>query len=316
MSAPEAAGSPPSASSVEILLVGEALIDIVHRTDGRVDESPGGSPANVALTLGRLGDAPELVTALGADAHGRQIRTWLAASDVRVRGHKVDRTATATARLAADGSATYDFDILWNLPEGLLPEHPGIVHTGSIAAFLRPGADAVRRILEAAHGRALVTYDPNVRPALLPDVDEARRTVEALVALADVVKASDEDLLWLYPGREPLEIAAAWRATGPAVVIVTLGGQGSAAVTATGVSRVPGKRVQVVDTVGAGDTFMGALIHGLAAEGCVGSGGRERVEMLSKDVMERILDFAATAAAITVSRPGADPPRLAELTSI
>ncbi|MGQ7787277.1 PfkB family carbohydrate kinase [Nesterenkonia sp. K-15-9-6] len=155
-----------------------------------------------------------------------------------------------------------------------------------------------------------------MRPAVLPDVDEARCTVEELVCIADVVKTSDEDLRWLYPDRNPLEVAAAWRATGPAIVIVTLGGEGRTAVTAAGVSRVSGKTVQVIDTVGAGDTFMGALIHGLAAEGCVDSKGRANLDLMEGDVLEQILEFVSTAAAVTVSRPGADPPRLVELTGV
>ncbi|REJ04052.1 carbohydrate kinase [Microbacterium bovistercoris] len=298
-----------------IIVIGEALIDVVHRTDGRVDENPGGSPANVALTLGRLGDAPRLIAAVGRDPHGDLLREWLAASDVELLAVDTARTATATARLAADGSATYEFDIDWSLPDDVSTMDAGIVHTGSIGSLLDPGAEVVRRLVEAARPTALITFDPNVRPALMTDRDATRRRIEALVESADVVKASDEDLAWLYPDRSAQDSASAWQRSGPAVVVVTHGGEGAVAVTAGDTIRVAGRSVQVVDTVGAGDTFMGALIHGLRRAGFTDAGSRERLREVDSVSIEQILDLAATAASITVSRPGADPPRLEELLS-
>ncbi|BDZ40142.1 carbohydrate kinase family protein [Microbacterium suwonense] len=308
--------TPTPGADRRVVVIGEALIDIVHRADGRVDEVPGGSPANVALTVGRLGDAAELVAAVGADAHGDVIRAWLAESGVRLSAVEGERTATSTARLAADGSATYEFDITWRLPADLSIGTPGVVHAGSIASILHPGADVVQQLLRTAESTALITFDPNVRPALIPDRDDARRRVEALVALADVVKASDEDLTWLYPERSPLDSADAWRRSGPAVVVVTTGGDGAAAVTRGGVTRSPGRPVTVVDTVGAGDTFMGALIHGLLHLRFAGAEARPLLREIDAPDLERILSFAARAAAITVSRPGADPPRRAELPAL
>lgn len=303
-------------SRARVLVIGEALVDIVHRSGGRVDEAPGGSPANVALALGRLGDSPRLLTQLGDDAHGRRIREWLDGSDVEIIAAPAPRTATATAHLDENGSARYDFDITWTLG-GRAAEVPAddtsIVHTGSIAALLAPGADAVRSILTALRATALITYDPNVRPALLSDQDGARRDVESFVALADLVKASDEDLTWLYPGADPLDVARAWLETGPAVVVVTTGAGGAFAVSRDGVSRVRGHRVDVVDTVGAGDTFMSALIHGLIETGFSGVTTRDRLRGIDTDAVTGLLALGARAAAITVSRPGADPPRLAEL---
>ncbi|WP_454116939.1 PfkB family carbohydrate kinase [Microbacterium aurum] len=240
-----------------------------------------------------------------------QLRDWLAASDVELCA--VESESTATAHLAADGSATYDFDIDWSLPAGLAVTDAAILHTGSIAGFLRPGAEVVRRLIQDVRSTALVTFDPNVRPALIDDRVEARRRIEQLVALADVVKASDEDLEWLYPGQDPVQCAATWQASGPALVVLTLGGEGATGITAAGIIRVPGQPAQVVDTVGAGDTFMGALIHGLAHAGYAGSDTRDLLRVIPFESLERILVLAATAAAITVSRPGADPPRLAEL---
>lgn len=302
-------------SRTHVLVIGEALVDIVHRSDGRIDEAPGGSPANVALALGRLGDSPWLLTQLGDDAHGRRIREWLEESDVEIIAAPVPRTATATAHLDESGSARYDFDIAWTLDRTAEVPAAGIsiVHTGSIAALLDPGADAVSGILASLRESSLITYDPNVRPALLPDRDRARRDVESFVALADLVKASDEDLAWLYPDADPLEIAWAWLETGPAVVVVTAGADGAFAVSRDGMARVRGQRVDVVDTVGAGDTFMSALIHGLIQAGFSGVAARDRLRSIDTDAVTSLLALGAQAAAITVSRPGADPPRLAEL---
>ncbi|MDQ0644907.1 carbohydrate kinase family protein [Microbacterium murale] len=304
-------------SRAHVLVIGEALVDIVHRAGGRVDEAPGGSPANVALALGRLGDSPRLLTQLGDDAHGRRIREWLAESDVEVLSAPAPRTATATARLDADGSARYEFDITWTLDgtdtTKIAASGASIVHTGSIAALLDPGADAVRSILTALRTSSLITYDPNVRPAMLPDRDRARHEVESFVGLADLVKASDEDLAWLYPGTDPLEMAWAWLNTGPAVVVVTTGAGGAFAVSRAGVVRVRGVRADVVDTVGAGDTFMSALIHGLIETGFSGLAARERLRRIDTNAVAGLLALGARAATITVSRPGADPPRLAEL---
>lgn len=295
-----------------ILVVGESLIDVVRRADGRIEEIPGGSPANVAITLGRLGRSPRLLTALGADGHGRVLRDWLAESGVEVAHAEIPRTATATAELDRTGAATYVFDIAWSL-SGATAEDADVIHVGSIAGLLDPGADEVLHIVEAGRPGALVTYDPNIRPALVSDGAETRRRVESLVAQADVVKASDEDLHWLYPGFNPRDAARAWQASGPAVVIVTEGAKGAFAVADCGELEVPGRRVSVVDTVGAGDTFMGALIDGLISAGWADGAARDALRAADSAQLASILDWAARAAAVTVSRPGADPPRRGEV---
>lgn len=298
--------------SSRILVIGEALIDVVHRADGNVEEIPGGSPANVAITLGRLGRSPHLLTALGTDDHGRQLRDWLAESDVATAHVEIPRTATATAELNEAGAATYVFDIEWSLTDTAI-EPADLVHVGSIAGLLEPGASNVLRILDEQRGTALITYDPNIRPALVSDRTDARHRVEALVARADIVKASDEDLHWLYPHREPRDIARVWQASGPAVVIVTEGADGAFAVADAGEIDVPGRPVDVVDTVGAGDTFMGALIDGIVAAGFSDGSARADLHATTKSELASLLDWAARAAAVTVSRHGANPPRRDEI---
>lgn len=299
--------------SGDVLVIGEALVDVVHRGGGRIDESPGGSPANVALSLGRLGNTARFLTQLGDDPHGRQIRNWLAEAGVQITSSATPRTATATAHLDEAGSARYEFDIAWSMTDAAPRDPAGIVHTGSIAALLAPGATAVRAILAEMRASSLITYDPNVRPALLLDHAQTVLDVESFVALADLVKASDEDLAWLYADVDPLEIAWSWLQRGPSVIVVTMGASGAFAVTRAGVTRVPGQRTDVVDTVGAGDTFMSALIHGLIHLGLDSADARESLRTIDDDSLAELLRFSAHAAAITVSRPGADPPLLAEL---
>lgn len=298
--------------SPDVLVVGEALVDIVHRADGSVDEKPGGSPANVAITLGRLGRRPRLLTHLGDDDRGRLVRAWLEASGVEVAGRAAARTSTATAVLDATGAARYDFAIDWDV-DAADAELPGAVHVGSIATTLAPGADAVLALVERARGRALVTFDPNIRPNLVADADDVRRRVRALIERADVVKASDEDVAWLHPGADLEEVAPSWVASGPALVVVTAGADGAVAATAAGAARIPSAPVEVVDTVGAGDTFMGALIDGLLSAGATGGAAHAAVAALEESRLTSLLRRSADAAAVTVSRPGADPPTRAEL---
>ena len=300
------------AAECRVLVVGEALVDLVHRADGSRHEAPGGSPANVALTLGRLGRHPQLLTSLGDDERGRAVLAWLEASDVRVAGVGAERTSTATAHLDASGAATYEFDLAWAVDVSLAGP-ADVLHVGSVATVLEPGAADVARLVEARRGTATITFDPNIRPALVDDAAAARSRVEQLVRLADVVKVSDEDLRWLQPDQSLADAAAAWLAAGPSVVVVTLGGEGAFALTAAGTVSVLAPIVTVVDTVGAGDTFMGALIDGLIDANVVGADRRGALRELPLGILEGIMRRSADAAAVTVSRAGADPPTRAEL---
>ena len=310
---PRAQAVPAEATA---LVIGEALIDVVHRADGRIAEHPGGSPANVALTLGRLQRPAELLTWIGSDVYGDLIRKWLAGSQVSLApgSDGAASTSIATAHLGADGAATYTFDLDWNLPKNVVvPEGTTVVHTGSIAAVLAPGAIAVRKVVENLRHRATITYDPNVRPSLMGSPAQARPQIEALVRAADVVKVSDEDLTWLYPGADLSVIATTWQRSGPAVVVVTYGGEGAVAYTASARIEVAAPTVTVADTVGAGDSFMGALIDGLWDADLLGAVKRPALAAIGSDVLQGVLERCVRVAAITVSRAGANPPRLAEL---
>lgn len=308
---------PMTDAQPRVLVVGEALVDVVPDLDGRPQDLPGGSPANVAITLGRLGRDVRLVTVLGEDARGELVTSWLEASGVTVLAQRPGsgRTSSAAVTLDESGAATYDFDLAWDLTE-VPPEDCDVFHVGSIATVLEPGADVVLDSVRARHGRALVSLDPNARPALTPDRAVAVARVEELVGLSDVVKVSDEDLSWLFPGHEPVDTATRWATQGPGLVVVTRGGDGAVAVRPDGTTLdVPGIPVLVADTVGAGDTFSGVLIDTLLALGVSGAAGAEALRALSdRDILQAV-STAAIGAAITVSRPGADPPHRAELSA-
>lgn len=305
-------------SDPRALVIGEALVDVVVHADGRREEHPGGSPANVALGLGRLGRPVDLLTWLAPDAYGQRVTSHLEASGVRVitGNRSALSTPVALARLDDRGQASYEFDLTWGLPTAWEGDEatPLVVHTGSIATTLEPGGPAVLRAVTGRRVTSTVTYDPNARPALMGTPAQALAVVDEFVRVADVVKASDEDLEWLHPGHAADDVATSWARSGPAVVVVTHGGDGVFAATAGGERlSIPAERVDVVDTVGAGDSFMSGLIDGLWSEGLLGGHRRDALRAIDAGTLRRVLERCIRIAAITVSRAGANPPRKAEL---
>jgi fructokinase len=300
------------------LVIGEALIDAVHRPDGTRELHPGGSPANVALGLGRLGRHVDLLTWLGDDSDGDVVRRHLQASGVHVLtgDRAAERTPLAIANVDIAGAATYTFELEWDLPDAWdeEPGQPLVVHTGSIGAVLEPGGARVLREVASRRPTSTVTYDPNLRPALMGAPDRVAPVVEELVALADVVKVSDEDLAWLHPDESTDGVAGRWVGSGPSLVVVTRGGKGAFAITSSGARvEVAAPPVQVADTVGAGDSFMGGLIDGLWSVDLLGGDRRDALRDVDSATLEAVLRRCARIAAITVSRPGANPPTSAEL---
>lgn len=298
-----------------VIVIGEALVDVVESPDGSTD-LPGGSPMNVAIGLARLGHDVQLITRIGSDARGDSLRQHIEQSGATLMNGSVvgGKTSTATAVLDGVGAAIYDFDIRWSLDfVDTLPSSP-ILHTGSIAAFLEPGASDVRRLLAAAGESTVVTFDPNIRPSLLGSPAETLQTVEALASLCSIVKLSDEDAEWLY-GDLPLnEVLDRLLACGPGLVIVTRGGNGAILASPTARRVQPGRRVTVADTIGAGDSFMSAIIHGVSELLHAGA-TVERIadgSAFEAHALTALGEFAVTCAAITVSRSGANPPTLPE----
>lgn len=296
-------------------------MDIVVRSDGRRSEHPGGSPANVAVGLGRLGHPVTLATCLGDDERGQVVREALERSGVELAPGSIGRapTSTATAWLDARGAARYDFDITWD-PAGLDSLSFGsIVHTGSIASYLGPGADAVEELVMRASATSLVTFDPNIRPRLLDDREAVLSRLSRLVAYCGVVKVSDEDLDWLYPGIAPNVVARKWLALGAGLAIITAGARGSFAVHPAGEVHVASATTPVIDTVGAGDACMSGLIDAMTTTGVVTPGGGDPaagVRELSLSDLRSFMHHANVSAAITVGRAGAEPPTREELPPI
>lgn len=310
----------------DFLVIGECVADIV-RSPGHPDRThPGGSPANVAYGLARLGRPTALLTQLGDDPTGELIGAHLRSAGVRVLtdGQPAAATPTAVVTLDERGHAHYDFDVRWTLaPVASLPAGVRHVHLGSIGASAEPGAAAALDAAVRLRPEATVSYDPNMRPALVGGHASALARAEACVEVSDLVKASDEDLAWLYPGEAPHTVAARWLERGPGVVFVTHGGEGAVAYTRDGAVSCAPVPTPVADTVGAGDAFMSAVLDALAGLGLVGRPGRDALAGTGRStggpggpdagVLAAVLRRAATAAALTVARPGANPPDRAEL---
>lgn len=286
----------------EVLVIGESLVDVVR--DGQTESRhAGGSPMNVAYGLAQLGVETTLLTRIGSDPDGALIQGHLERAGVALHPASLreQATSTAVATIGADGSATYSFDISWDLAPVTDVAAPWL-HVGSISTFLAPGADAVQQYLESSAAR--VSYDPNIRAALLGDPQAARERFEAIARLTSVLKLSDEDARWLYPDRDESSVVDLLLSLGPAVVAVTRGASGALLASSAHRVDVPAVAVSVKDTVGAGDTFMAALISTLRDL---------ELETLSAVDLHEAGSFAAAAAALTCSRVGADLPTRAEV---
>ncbi|MFT3860719.1 PfkB family carbohydrate kinase [Micropruina sp.] len=300
-----------------VLVIGEALVDVVHQR-GQISEHVGGSPANVAFGLGRLEHDITLAAWFAKDERGERIAKACRDTGVKVApgADRAPRTSVANAEIDAAGKATYQFDLSWLLPELPVAGSVGHVHTGSIGATLEPGGSQVVRALRANVDSATISYDPNARPTLMGSPGAVIGRVEEIIALADVVKSSDEDIEWLYPNRSVADVMRHWLNLGPALAVVTRGGDGAYVAIATddAIVEVAPRRVAMIDTVGAGDSFMAGLISGLLDADYLG--GPEAREALRAarlvDVMPAI-DRAIGTSAITVSKAGAYAPTRAEL---
>ena len=298
-------------SGGSVLVVGESLVDVT-RDGADTSVRPGGSPLNVAVGLSRLGVPTTLLTQLGDDAYGELVRAHLAASGVNVALlGPPGRTGSATVRLDAAGQASYSFDVRWDPPPDPLPDGYDQLHVGSLGATLPPGADVVAALVRQARERGMgISLDPNIRPAMTPELGEVRRRVHELVALADVVKLSEEDAGAVFPRRTADQVLDDLLAAGaPVLVVLTRGDAGAMLASPTARVSVAAAAAPVVDTIGAGDSFMAALLAGLRPLG-------RPAPPLDRGELEALGRFACQAAAITCSRAGADPPWRATLSAL
>jgi fructokinase len=303
-----------------ITVVGEALVDVVARKDhDELTVHPGGSPANVAVALSRLGQRTALVTQIGADDYGALIRTHLERNGVEVilAGPAGRSTSRALARLDARGAASYEFDLSWDVRGLRLAEGSAALHIGSLGVMLAPGGEQVLRLAESAcrSGDVVISYDPNARPSVTPERREVAAIAERAAGSAHIVKMSDEDLAFLFPGTTPAQLAARLLGGGrpTQLLVVTRGRDGATVVTRRSRFAVPAVPVVVVDTVGAGDTFTAALLAGLAEAGLLSPEALAARVAREQDTLRDIAGQALAAAALTCTRPGADPPTANEL---
>jgi fructokinase len=299
-----------------IVVAGEALIDLVPQGRGALaglQPALGGGPFNTAVALGRLGSPTAFASRASHDAFGEALLDGLrrAGVDVSAVQRGPEPTTLAVATVDSGGSAAYSFyvegtaDRLFTTPAAL-PEGTRAVSFGTCSLALEPGASAYEELMRSAAGQGLFTaLDPNIRAGLIPDADAYRERFRGWLPSVTLLKLSEEDAQWL--GGTPRE----WLGAGPSAVVVTRGGDGLTVYTADGAEhRVPGEKVDVVDTIGAGDTVNAALLHGLSTLDALSA---RALAGLGPDTWRRLLGFAARAAAVTCSRAGAEPPYAAEL---
>ncbi len=293
------------------LVVGEALIDVVDVPGQPLQRTPGGSPFNVAIGLARFEIPTALLACVGDDADGDLLLNVLEEAGVSFVGERGGTTSTAFAELDEDGSATYAFALEWDphLMAGFESDTLlDVVHVGSVGAFLRPGCELVDRLLERQPAR-LRSFDPNIRPALVGSREAARHRVESIAGHVEVVKLSDEDASWLYPDVEVDEVISSLLALGPQLVALTRGAEGSVIATRRHRIEVPAPRVEVVDTIGAGDAYMSALLGALIGADAPARGLAELPAAALRDVGA----MASRAAAFVVGRAGSHPPTFDQL---
>ncbi|MFT7839892.1 carbohydrate kinase [Saccharothrix sp. BKS2] len=306
-----------------IIVGGEALIDLVPDHAGGYRPLPGGSPANTAVGLGRLGTPTALLARLADDHLGTVLRAHLETSNVDLR-HTAESTAPTTLAVVdvdQDGAADYSFYIdgcadggwqVTDLPTDL-PPHAALHVGGSFALAVEPMATAFETLLSREHPHRVITLDPNIRPVLIHDDTTVRARLRRWLGMADIVKVSADDLEWIAPNRPPADVVAEWHQQGPVLVVVTRGADGVHASGPTGDVDLPALPVDIVDTVGAGDAFMAGLLAALDRNDLL---TRTNLVTLTHAELAHALTYAQRVAAITCTRPGADSPWFDELLPI
>ena len=308
-----------------IVVIGEALIDLIEQADGRYQAKPGGAPANVSIALARLGVNVWFAGRLSDDRFGEKLWKWLSPESINLS--LVERTAEPTslavASLDEQGKASYSFYLTgtadWGWESGsfstLESDPPAALVIGSVATVIEPGASVIEELAASLYAEdvSTVAIDLNIRPGLGFERERECERVERQVKRAHVVKASDDDLDWLYPDRAADDTARQWARAGHEV-IVTRGAAGATLFRPSGDTvSVEAPRIELVDTVGAGDSFLAATLFGLQSRSAVGPGAAALLSGVSHDTWREILELAARVGAITCSRAGCNPPTLAEL---
>jgi fructokinase len=300
-----------------VAVAGEAIVDFVLEPGGGTTPQLGGGSFNAARTLGRLGLRPVFIGRLSSDPYGQGLRGALAESGVSLDGVVATDDPTTFARVEADadGEPTTRFYIERTSMAGLLPEEAraampdraAALHVGGLGLAVEPQASAIAKLAREAGPETLVLVDPNCRDGVVRARTRYCDRLRDVLCLADIVKASEEELAYLDPDRTPHQTARALLGCGPAVVLLTNGSRGATILTARYEATVEAPAVDVVDTVGAGDAFGAAWLGGWIAD------GRGRQDLGDFDAVLRTAEFAALVAARTCERPGAEPPRAAKV---
>ena len=300
-----------------IWVCGEVLIDLIPGADGVRVGHVGGGPANTAKALARLGHDVQFIAGISTDVDGVAARKELLEDEVKIDLALTSDKPTCLAIVSLDingsasyefkiaGTATFDFSLDW-LPDPARYK-PNVLHIGTLATVIAPGADVLYDWALRVTEFAPIVFDPNIRPAVLADRDLYEAAVEKWAAISSVIKVSDDDLAWLYPGQNYADVAARWISDGAALVVVTRGAKGIIGFTSEGSVQVEGAKVTVADTVGAGDTVGAIIVEAMIEKGILA---------LTGDVLRATLHRAAVAAGITCSRKGAQPPYKHELKGV
>jgi fructokinase len=302
---------------VSLWVCGEVLIDLIPDGSGERVPHVGGGPANTAKALARLGHDVYFIDGISSDKYGQMSRQELLDDEVKLDlALNSDKpTCLAIVSLNEHGGASYEFEIdgtaTFDFSDSWLPDpsryEPKVLHIGTLVTVIQPGADVLYDWALQVAEFAPIVFDPNVRSAVMNDREKYLAAVERWVAISSVVKVSDDDLAWLYPGQQYADVAGRWISDGAALVVVTRGADGLVGFTADGAVDVPGVKVDVVDTVGAGDTVGAIIVEAMIEKGILN---------LTGDTLKAVLNRAAVAAGITCSRKGAQPPYKHELKGV
>jgi len=304
------------AMSKAIWVAGEVLIDLIPKANGERLAVVGGGPANTAKALARLGFDSYFIDGISTNEYGQKAKSELEADGVKLdyvnfsdkpiclATVTLDASGSASYEFLIDGTATFDFERKW-LPDPAVGT-PAVFHVGTLAPLVEPGASVLYEWAQEINQFAPIVFDPNVRPSVMHDRAQYDAIVNKWAAISNVVKVSEDDIAWLYPGRLQDDVAAEWLSMGVDLVVITLGSEGLCGITRQGSVSVPGVQTSVVDTVGAGDTVGAILVEGVVKYGVTGLVG---------DTLKAVLTRAAAAAAITCSRAGAQPPYPNELSN-
>ena len=297
----------------QVWVTGEVLIDLIPDGSKR-KPVVGGGPANTAKALSKLGIDTQFIDGISTDAYGQMAKDELVVSGVKLDCVKysdkptclaivsLSDSGSASYEFVIENTATFDFNLNW-LPNPQT-KRPGLLHIGTLAAAIEPGASVLFEWAQSLAKVAPIVFDPNIRPAVISDRKKYLMQVERWVSISSVIKVSDEDLKWLYPSLEIEQVVSNWITKGPSLIVVTYGDKGLVGYRVGEKVSVDAVKVEVADTVGAGDTVGAILVEAIVKDG---------LDTLSGVRLEMMLKRAAMAAAITVSRSGANPPTLKEI---